>query len=139
MISYETYIEMGGKATEDNFNALLPIVATQLINYIYNKIPFWRLDCVDLNANELYAAFVTQINYLDANSYLDTQYDQLDGISSVQTDGFTISYGGRNSDQSNIDQSDSQKAAAQLYLDVRLSIDTYLRKRGLMYRGFYCV
>lgn len=136
MISYETYVEMGGKATEDNFDALLPIVATQLTNYISTKIPYWRLDLVDLNANELYPAFVSQINYLDANNYLDTQYDNLDGVSSIQTDGFTISYGGGNT-QADAYKSEEYKAASQIRFDVRLSVNTYLRKRGLMFRGFY--
>lgn len=92
MISFDEYLENGGKKCEDTFNELEPMAVRVVESYIASKCPFWKVKPIDEYEFNLNEVLTLEIDYLDAHGGEDAMNGNSDlNLSSVQTSGFSYS------------------------------------------------
>lgn len=90
-MDYSTYQDLGGTASESEFNVLYPMTEELLLSYVARFVPCWRMkdrleDMIDADRILLW-----QMNFVVANggvSMMSTGRSDLD-VKQVQTQGFT--------------------------------------------------
>lgn len=85
-LTYEEYVELGGTLNETPFN-ILELEAQKNID----KYTFGKLQNLDSQINEVK---VCEYRLINALSTYEAYENQSKGVSSENTDGYSISYGG---------------------------------------------
>lgn len=99
-MTYDKYVEMGGRLGEIEFNELLPLVELHLDGYISNFIPKWivKENIYEYELDNLDYILRLQLEFISSNGGVNVYMGRSDlDIKSVTTSGLTMQVG--NSEQ----------------------------------------